>query len=87
VRSSRITPASATPRSPGAGALARCQFARLCTSDLLAADVVGTNVSGQREPRFEFQPGLRTQCGGSVTDPARGAGSADGLPRRRISYP
>src|ERR1700759_627759 len=52
---------------PGVGktalarALARsidCQFARLqCTSDLLPADVVGTNVYDQREQRFEFRPG------------------------------
>jgi len=42
-------------------ALARsidCQFARIqCTSDLLPADVVGTNVYDQREQRFEFRPG------------------------------
>ncbi|MBV8669539.1 MAG: AAA family ATPase, partial [Candidatus Eremiobacteraeota bacterium] len=52
---------------PGVGktalarALARsidCQFARVqCTSDLLPADVVGTNVYDQREARFEFRPG------------------------------
>ncbi|HEV3390829.1 MAG TPA: AAA family ATPase [Solirubrobacteraceae bacterium] len=52
---------------PGVGktalarALARsidCQFARVqCTSDLLPADVVGTNVFDQREGRFEFRPG------------------------------
>ena len=52
---------------PGVGktALARaiarsidCQFARIqCTSDLLPADVVGTNVYDQRESRFEFRPG------------------------------
>jgi MoxR-like ATPase len=52
---------------PGVGktALARaiarsidCQFARVqCTSDLLPADVVGTNVYHQREQRFEFRPG------------------------------
>src|SRR6201987_5124771 len=52
---------------PGVGktalarALARsidCQFARIqCTSDLLPADVVGTNVYLQREQRFEFRPG------------------------------
>jgi MoxR-like ATPase len=52
---------------PGVGktALARslarsidCQFARVqCTSDLLPADVVGTNVYMQREQRFEFRPG------------------------------
>jgi MoxR-like ATPase len=52
---------------PGVGktALARaiarsidCQFARVqCTSDLLPADVVGTNVYDQREGRFEFRPG------------------------------
>ncbi len=52
---------------PGVGktalarALARaidCQFARVqCTSDLLPADVVGTNVYDQRERRFEFRPG------------------------------
>jgi MoxR-like ATPase len=52
---------------PGVGktalarALARsidCQFARVqCTSDLLPADVVGTNVFDQRERRFEFRPG------------------------------
>ncbi|HWK17840.1 MAG TPA: MoxR family ATPase [Solirubrobacteraceae bacterium] len=52
---------------PGVGktALARaiarsidCQFARIqCTSDLLPADVVGTNVYDQREQRFEFRPG------------------------------
>jgi MoxR-like ATPase len=52
---------------PGVGktalarALARsidCQFARVqCTSDLLPADVVGTNVFDQRESRFEFRPG------------------------------
>ena len=44
-----------------ARALARsidCQFARVqCTSDLLPADVVGTNVYDQREQRFEFRPG------------------------------
>src|ERR1700761_481007 len=53
--------------NPGVGktalarALARsidCQFARIqCTSDLLPADVVGTNVYDQREQRFEFRPG------------------------------
>src|SRR4051795_7079226 len=52
---------------PGVGkttlarALARSmelQFARIqCTSDLLPADVVGTNVFNQRESRFEFRPG------------------------------
>src|SRR6201992_4011270 len=52
---------------PGVGktALARsvarsidCQFARIqCTSDLLPADVVGSNVYDQREGRFEFRPG------------------------------
>ncbi len=52
---------------PGVGktalarALARsidCQFARVqCTSDLLPADVVGTNVYDQRERQFEFRPG------------------------------
>ncbi len=52
---------------PGVGktalarALARsidCRFARVqCTSDLLPADVVGTNVYDQREQRFEFRPG------------------------------
>jgi MoxR-like ATPase len=52
---------------PGVGktalarALARsidCQFARIqCTSDLLPADVVGTNVYDQREQRFSFRPG------------------------------
>jgi MoxR-like ATPase len=52
---------------PGVGktALARaiarsidCQFARVqCTSDLLPADVVGTNVYDAREQRFEFRPG------------------------------
>jgi MoxR-like ATPase len=52
---------------PGVGktalarALARsidCQFARVqCTSDLLPADVVGTNVFDMREQRFEFRPG------------------------------
>ena len=35
------------------GAYARIQ----CTSDLLPADVVGTNVYNQRETRFEFRPG------------------------------
>src|SRR5207302_6962002 len=35
-----------------------CQFARVQgTSDLLLADVVGTNVYDQREQRFEFRPG------------------------------
>jgi MoxR-like ATPase len=53
--------------NPGVGktalarALARsidCQFARVqCTSDLLPADVVGTNVYDAREQRFEFRPG------------------------------
>ena len=53
--------------NPGVGktalarALARsidCQFARIqCTSDLLPADVVGTNVYDEREHRFEFRPG------------------------------
>jgi MoxR-like ATPase len=52
---------------PGVGktalarALARsidCQFARIqCTSDLLPADVIGTNVYDHREQRFEFRPG------------------------------
>ena len=52
---------------PGVGktALARavarsidCHFARVQgTSDLLPADVVGTNVYDQREQRFEFRPG------------------------------
>jgi MoxR-like ATPase len=52
---------------PGVGktalarALARsidCQFARIQgTSDLLPADVVGTNIYDQREQRFEFRPG------------------------------
>jgi MoxR-like ATPase len=52
---------------PGVGktalarALARsldCQFARVqCTSDLLPADVIGTNVYEQREQRFTFRPG------------------------------
>jgi MoxR-like ATPase len=52
---------------PGVGktalarALARsldCQFARVqCTTDLLPADVVGTNVYNPREHRFEFRPG------------------------------
>jgi MoxR-like ATPase len=53
--------------NPGVGktalarALARsidCQFARVqCTSDLLPADVVGTNVYDERQHRFEFRPG------------------------------
>jgi MoxR-like ATPase len=52
---------------PGVGktalvrALARsidASYARVqCTSDLLPADVVGTNVFNQREARFEFRPG------------------------------
>ena len=52
---------------PGVGktALARAlarsveaEYARVqCTSDLLPADVVGTNVFNQREGRFEFRPG------------------------------
>jgi MoxR-like ATPase len=52
---------------PGVGktalvrALARsidAAYARVqCTSDLLPADVVGTNVFNQRESRFEFRPG------------------------------
>ena len=52
---------------PGVGktALARalsrtldCQFARVqCTADLLPADIVGANISNQREQRFEFRPG------------------------------
>ncbi len=52
---------------PGVGkttlarALARSldlEFARVqCTSDLLPADVVGTNIFNQREGRFEFRPG------------------------------
>src|SRR5207248_8131454 len=52
---------------PGVGktALARAlarsidaSFARVqCTSDLLPADVVGTNVYEQREQRFQFRPG------------------------------
>jgi MoxR-like ATPase len=52
---------------PGVGktALARAiarsidgQFARIqCTSDLLPADVVGTNVYDPRERQFEFRPG------------------------------
>jgi len=34
------------------------EFARIqCTSDLLPADVVGTNIFNQRESRFEFRPG------------------------------
>jgi MoxR-like ATPase len=53
--------------APGVGktALARAlarsleaEYARVqCTSDLLPADVVGTNVFNQRESRFEFHPG------------------------------
>jgi MoxR-like ATPase len=40
-----------------AGALG-LQFARVqCTTDLLPADVVGTNVFNRREERFEFRPG------------------------------
>jgi MoxR-like ATPase len=52
---------------PGVGktALARAlarsieaDYARIqCTSDLLPADVVGTNVFNQREGRFQFRPG------------------------------
>jgi MoxR-like ATPase len=52
---------------PGVGktALARAlarsveaEFSRIqCTTDLLPADVVGTNVYNQRETRFEFRPG------------------------------
>src|SRR4051812_23321952 len=52
---------------PGVGktALARalsrsidCQFARVqCTSDLLPADIVGSQIYNQREGRFEFRPG------------------------------
>src|ERR671931_1641587 len=53
--------------APGVGktALARAlarsleaEYARVqCTSDLLPADLVGTNVFSQREARFEFHPG------------------------------
>src|SRR5262249_16523593 len=53
--------------APGVGktALARAlarsldaEFARVqCTSDLLPADLVGTNVFDQREAHFEFHPG------------------------------
>jgi MoxR-like ATPase len=44
--------ARATARSIGA------EFARIqCTSDLLPADVLGTNVYNQREARFDFRPG------------------------------
>jgi MoxR-like ATPase len=53
--------------APGVGktALARAlahsleaDYARVqCTSDLLPADLVGTNVFNQREARFEFHPG------------------------------
>ena len=53
--------------NPGVGktalarALARsidCHFARIqCTSDLLPADVVGTNVYDERAHSFEFRPG------------------------------
>ena len=53
--------------APGVGktALARAlarsleaEYARVqCTSDLLPADLVGTNVFRQRESRFEFHPG------------------------------
>src|SRR5829696_1962741 len=52
---------------PGVGktALARAlarsleaEYARVqCTSDLLPADLVGTNVFNQREARFDFHPG------------------------------
>jgi MoxR-like ATPase len=52
---------------PGVGktALARAlaasidaEYARVqCTSDMLPADLVGTNVFNQRESRFEFRPG------------------------------
>src|SRR4249919_56181 len=53
--------------APGVGktALARAlarsleaEYARVqCTSDLLPADLVGTNVFNQREARFDFHPG------------------------------
>ena len=53
--------------APGVGktALARAlarsleaEYARVqCTSDLLPADLIGTNVFNQRESRFEFHPG------------------------------
>jgi MoxR-like ATPase len=44
--------ARAASRSIGA------EFARIqCTSDLLPADVLGTNVYNQREARFDFRPG------------------------------
>ncbi|HEX2360339.1 MAG TPA: MoxR family ATPase [Solirubrobacterales bacterium] len=53
--------------APGVGktALARAlarsleaEYARVqCTSDLLPADLIGTNVFDQRETRFEFHPG------------------------------
>ena len=44
--------ARAASRSIGA------EFARVqCTSDLLPADVLGTNVYNQREARFDFRPG------------------------------
>jgi MoxR-like ATPase len=44
--------ARAAARSVGA------EFARIqCTSDLLPADVLGTNVYNQREARFDFRPG------------------------------
>jgi MoxR-like ATPase len=52
---------------PGVGktALARAlagsidaEFARIqCTSDMLPADLIGTNVYNQRDARFEFRPG------------------------------
>jgi MoxR-like ATPase len=48
----KTTLARALARATGLG------FARIqCTSDLLPADVVGTNVFNQREDRFEFRPG------------------------------
>ena len=55
--------------APGVGktALARAlarslaaEYARVqCTSDLLPADLVGTNVFNQREARFDFHPKIQ----------------------------
>ena len=81
MRSSRITPASARPRSPGRWR-ARSLSVRARAVHLRSASGRRCRHQCLRPARaaIRVRPGC-DQCGGSVTEPARGAGSADGLPR------